>query len=201
MGTAARPGIDHAPLAASRSGIAAGPGRRKFRTWRPATVDPQSRSRTRHRAQHGCGRFRAARGRRVYRAPTRLRLFCGDAAHRACRFNVGHRKRSGGTLHLAPCEIPPFGYARLAQVAASLRDGLSGGRRSPDRKLETARIARPVSAQTAQLGLRRPPGRTGPAAGDRRISRGGTRRPLPARTDRRDLRYAARAKPRRAHPD
>ena len=98
-------------------------------------------------SQHGCGRFRATRGRRLYRAPTRLRLFCRDPAHGACRFNVGHRRRSGGARHLAPCEITPFGYARLAQVAASLRDGLCRGRRSPDRKLETARIARP-SART-----------------------------------------------------
>ena len=62
VGTAARPGINHAALAATRIGIAAGPGRRKLRRRRPATVDPQSCSRTRHRTQHGGGRFRAARG-------------------------------------------------------------------------------------------------------------------------------------------
>ena len=62
VGTAARPGINHAALAATRIGIAAGPGRRTLRRRCPATVDPQSCSRTRHRAQHGCGRFRAARG-------------------------------------------------------------------------------------------------------------------------------------------
>ena len=154
VGTAARPDIDHAAFATTHRGIAAGPGRWKLWTRRPATVDPQSRSRTRHRAQHGCGRFRAARDRRVYRAPTRLRLFCRDAAHRACGFKVGHPKRSGGARHLAPCKITAFGCTRLAQVAGSFRDGLCRGRQSPDRKLETARTAGPVSAHTAKLGLR-----------------------------------------------